>query len=79
VLQFGILGSRQQTSVTVWDYSKSTTSDVAAFDIELNGSCGTAKISGATTAFGYNLSNWYTSASVANKGPTLLIGIYGGD
>jgi hypothetical protein len=80
VVQFAIQGSDQYVGVTVWDYSKSTTQDVASFVVELSGSnCGSASIGGKATAFGYSLTNDYETGAPALSGRTPLLGIYGGD
>lgn len=76
VLQFGAQGSSQDFKVSIWDYSQSTTQDVASFNVKM--SSGTASVGGKVTNFGYQLTNAYVSgASLSNRAP--LIGIYGGD
>jgi len=80
VLQFAASGSTQDFNVSVWDYSKSTTQDVASFDVNLSGSgCGTASVSGKVTNFGYSLTNVYVSGTNELKERTPLVGIYGGN
>ena len=76
VLQFAALGSTQDFKVSVWDYSQSTTQDVASFNVKM--SSGTASVDGKFINFGYQLTNAYVSGStLSNRSP--LIGIYGGN
>ncbi len=76
VLQFGAQGSTQDFKVSVWDYSQSTTQDVASFNVKM--SSGTASVDGKVTNFGYQLTNAYVSGTeLNNRAP--LVGIYGGD
>ncbi len=76
VLQFGAQGSTQDFKVSVWDYSQSTTQDVASFNVKM--SSGTASVHVNATNFGYQLTNAYVSGTELNSRAP-LVGIYGGD
>ncbi len=76
VLQFAALGSTQDFNVSVWDYSESTTQDVASFNIKM--SSGMASVDEMSTNFGYKLTNAYVAGSSELINRTPLVGIYGG-
>jgi len=76
VLQFAASGSTQDFNVSVWDYSQSTTQDVASFNVKM--SSGTASVHVNATNFGYKLTNAYVSGTELNSRAP-LVGIYGGD
>jgi hypothetical protein len=77
VLQFAALGSTQGFNVSVWDYSESTTQDVASFNITM--SSGTASVDEHATHFGYQLTSAYVQGSSELSNRTPLVGIFGGD
>jgi hypothetical protein len=77
VLQFGAQGSSQDFKVSIWDFSQSTSNDVASFNVKLNS--GTASIGARVTNFGYQLTNDYESGAGELNNRTPLIGIYGGN
>jgi hypothetical protein len=79
VLQFGAQGSTQDFKVSVWDYSQSTTQDVASFNVKMSSGTASVPTSGEVTNFGYQLTNAYVSGTSELSNRTPLIGIYGGN
>jgi hypothetical protein len=77
VLQFGAQGGSQLFKVAIWDFSQSTSNDVASFNIKL--SSGVASIGDRVTNFGYSLTDDYESGAPALSDRTPLIAIYGGN